>query len=80
MKPLRRCTGCFEMKEKSELVRVVKMPSGEISVDSTGKKAGRGAYVCSNVLCFETSRKKKGLDRSLKQVVPARIYEDIKDV
>ena len=51
--PLRMCTGCMEMKPKKELIRVVKSPEGEVSVDLTGKKSGRGAYICKNIECLE---------------------------
>ena len=74
--PLRKCTGCGEMKEKRELIRVVKAPDtkdengeiiakGEISLDLTGRKAGRGAYVCRNLACFEKARKARRFERSL---------------
>ena len=71
--PLRKCTGCGEMKPKRELIRVVKAPldpgegsasGGDISLDLTGKKPGRGAYVCNSADCFALARKKRGLRRS----------------
>ena len=76
--PQRRCTGCMEMKGKKELVRVVRTDtSGEFnfSLDFTGKKSGRGAYICPNIECLEKAQKQKGLERSFKQVVPAKVYE-----
>ena len=57
--PLRMCTGCMEMKPKKELIRVVKSPEGEVSVDLTGKKSGRGAYICKNKECLEKAFKAK---------------------
>ena len=63
--PMRMCTGCGEMKPKRELVRVVKSPQGEISLDLTGKKPGRGAYVCKNVTCLRAARKARRLELSL---------------
>ena len=60
--PMRMCTGCGEMFDKRELVRVVKSPEGEVSLDLTGKKAGRGAYVCKNAECLKKARKHKQND------------------
>ena len=57
--PLRMCTGCMEMKPKKELIRVVKTPEGEVTVDLTGKKSGRGAYICRNIECLEKAFKAK---------------------
>ena len=76
--PLRKCTGCQEMKSKRELIRVVRSPEGEISIDFTGKKSGRGAYICRDMGCFETARKKHSLERSLKCEISADIYEKLK--
>ena len=75
--PLRMCTGCMEMKPKKELIRVVKSPEGEVSVDLTGKKSGRGVYVCHSKECLELAQKRKGLERSLKCAVPEEIYLDL---
>ena len=77
--PLRRCTGCMEMKEKNELVRVVHNDSGEFFLDITGKKNGRGAYICKNVVCMEKAVKSKGLQRSFSCAVPAEIYDILKE-
>ena len=63
--PLRMCTGCMEMKPKKELIRVVKTPEGEVTVDLTGKKSGRGAYICRNIECLEKAFKAKRLSRNL---------------
>ncbi len=67
------------MKNKKELVRIVRSDEGEFSVDRTGKKSGRGAYVCCNAECFERAHKSKGLERSFKQAVPQGIYEQIRN-
>ena len=67
--PLRKCTGCGEMKSKKEMIRVVKTTEGPIVLDRTGKQNGRGAYVCS-LECLEKAVKNKGLSRSLKTEIP----------
>ncbi|MDR1066640.1 MAG: YlxR family protein [Clostridiales bacterium] len=77
--PLRRCTGCGEMKNKAELIRVVRAEDGSFSIDATGKKAGRGAYVCPNADCVKRAVKSNGLSRSFKKPVPAEIYETLKE-
>lgn len=77
--PLRRCVGCQEMKPKRELTRVVLSPENLLSVDVTGRKAGRGAYVCKSIDCLKLARKKKGLDRSLKHEVPEPIWDELED-
>ena len=77
--PLRKCTGCQEMKEKRTLVRVVRSENGEFSVDFTGKKPGRGAYICPNLECLEKAKKSKGLERSFKTPVPAEVYEKLRE-
>lgn len=75
--PLRKCTGCQEMKSKKELIRVVRNDEGEISLDRTGKKAGRGAYICPNPECLTKAQKSKGLERSFKTAVPKEVYEQL---
>jgi hypothetical protein len=77
--PLRKCTGCGEMKPKKELLRVLLTPEGEITIDDTGKKNGRGAYLCKKLSCFEKAKKQKGLERSLKTQIPEDIYAKLKD-
>lgn len=62
--PARMCTGCGEMKPKSELLRVVRSPEGEISLDLTGRKNGRGSYICRNTECFDKAVKKKAFERA----------------
>ena len=76
--PLRRCTGCNEMKDKRELVRVVHNDAGEFGLDFTGKKPGRGAYVCSSAECLEKAVKQRGLERSFKCSVPKDVYESLR--
>ena len=68
--PLRMCTGCGEMKPKKELLRIVKTPENEIALDFTGKKSGRGAYICKNVDCLKKSRKSKKLERTFSLQIP----------
>lgn len=77
--PMRKCTGCQEMKNKKELIRVVRNDAGEFSLDVTGKKPGRGAYVCKNIECLEKACKNKGLERSFKTAVPKDLYEELKN-
>ncbi len=73
------CVGCGEMKTKKELMRVVALPTGEIELDRTGKKSGRGAYVCNNPECFKKAYESHGLERSLKRPVSQEIYEKLKE-
>ena len=75
--PLRRCTGCNEMKSKKELVRVVKNKEGEVFLDLTGKKAGRGAYLCRDVACLQKARKSRGFERALSCQIPVDVYEEM---
>ncbi len=73
--PMRMCLGCQEMKPKRELIRVVKNKENEISIDFTGKKPGRGAYICRNLACFEKARKGKRLERAFEAPISEEIYE-----
>ncbi len=75
--PLRQCTGCGEMKSKKELIRVIKTPEDDIIIDATGKKNGRGAYLCCSLECFNKAAKRKALDRSLKVNIPEVIYTEL---
>lgn len=77
--PQRMCTGCMEMKPKKELIRVVKSTEGDISVDLTGKKNGRGAYVCKNTECLEKAFKAKRLQRNLEAQISDEIYSRLKE-
>ncbi len=76
--PLRKCTGCQEMKSKKEMMRILRTSEGDIILDTTGRKNGRGAYVCCTMECFEKAVKNKGLERSLKCKVPQETYEILK--
>ena len=76
--PLRKCLGCQEMKNKKELIRIVRTEESFL-VDFTGKKSGRGAYVCPVQPCLERAYKHKGLERSFKQAVPQEIYEQLQE-
>ena len=76
---MRKCTGCQEMKNKKELMRVVRTEEDRFLLDFTGKQAGRGAYLCPEQLCFERAYKQKGLDRSFKQAVPKEVYMQLQD-
>lgn len=76
--PLRKCTGCQEMKNKKELVRIVRNEQGEFSIDATGKMQGRGSYVCKSLECLERAHKSKGLERSFKAAVPKEVYEKLR--
>lgn len=73
--PLRQCIGCNEMKSKKELIRVIKTPEDEITIDTTGKKNGRGAYICKSADCLQKAIKNKGLNRSFKMQIPEEIYD-----
>ncbi len=73
--PMRMCLGCGEMKAKKELIRIVKSPEGEISLDFTGKKAGRGAYICRSSQCLEKARKGRRLEKSFSCKIDESVYE-----
>lgn len=75
--PMRQCTGCGERKEKRSLIRIIKTPEGEIIVDLTGKKNGRGAYICNSTECLRLARRRKSLERSLKTVISQEIYDKL---
>lgn len=75
--PVRMCVGCQEMKNKKEMIRVIKTPEGTFMLDATGKKNGRGAYVCPSEECLQLARKNKGLERSFKQAILAEVYESL---
>ncbi|SFU44313.1 hypothetical protein SAMN04487886_102822 [Clostridium sp. DSM 8431] len=77
--PLRMCTGCMEMKPKKELIRIVKSPEGDVSVDLTGKKSGRGAYICKEIECLEKAFKTKRLSRNLDTAIDEEIYNKLKE-
>ncbi len=77
--PQRTCMACQAKKDKRELVRIVRSPEGEISVDVTGKKPGRGAYICPNLECLNKVIKSKRLERSLETTISQEIYESLKE-
>jgi len=74
---MRKCVGCQEMKGKKEMIRVIRTEEGEFLLDTTGKKNGRGAYVCKARACLEKAVKNKGLERSFKQSIPREVYEKL---
>ena len=73
--PMRKCVGCQEMKCKKEMIRVIRTSEGEFLLDATGRKNGRGAYLCPNGDCLAKAVKNKGLERSFKQAIPKEVYE-----
>lgn len=75
--PMRMCVGCREMKPKRELLRVVRSPEGEISIDVTGRKPGRGAYVCRSAECLRTAIKQKQLERAFACALDERVRESL---
>lgn len=77
--PQRMCIGCQEMKNKKALTRIVRTPDGTILLDVTGKKSGRGAYICTDENCLTKAVKEKRLEKALKCPVPAGVYEQLKD-
>ncbi|QEY35138.1 YlxR family protein [Caproiciproducens galactitolivorans] len=77
--PLRMCAGCGEMKPKKELVRVVKSPEGEISLDLTGRKPGRGAYVCKSIDCLKAARKSRRFEKSFSCKIPDEVYDRMEE-
>ena len=77
--PMRRCCGCNEQKPKKELIRVVRSPEGEISLDLTGKASGRGAYICNSLDCLKKARKSHRIDRTFEITVSDEIYDRMED-
>ncbi len=75
VKPQRQCVGCREMKDKKELLRVVRTPEGGILLDGRGKASGRGAYVCPDIACLKKARKSKALERALETPIPEEVYD-----
>lgn len=76
--PMRKCVGCGEMKNKREMLRVLKTPEDAVVLDETGRKNGRGAYLCFQKECLEKAMKNRGLERSLKMSISPDIYESLK--
>jgi predicted RNA-binding protein YlxR (DUF448 family) len=75
--PQRKCVACHEQKHKKQLIRIVRTPQSEVQIDITGKKSGRGAYLCSNVSCFHLAKKQRSLDRALKIEIVNDIYDTL---
>lgn len=75
--PMRRCVGCHESKPKNELIRIIRTPDNEVLLDCTGKKNGRGAYICSSVECLNKASRSKAFERAFEISIPDDIYEDI---
>ncbi|MDD6551414.1 MAG: YlxR family protein [Lachnospiraceae bacterium] len=76
-RPLRRCSGCGELKEKKDLIRVVRTPEGGFCIDTTGKAQGRGAYICRDEKCLSLAKKNHGLDRSFRQKISEEVYSKL---
>jgi len=77
--PTRRCTGCGEHFPKNTLIRVLRTPEGEIILDLTGKKSGRGAYICKNTACLKKARKAKRIETSLECPIPEEVYDRMEE-
>ncbi len=77
--PMRQCTGCREMRSKREMIRVIKTAENEIGIDATGRKNGRGAYICPNMECLKLAMKNRGLERSLKTAIPESVYQQLEE-
>ena len=77
--PVRLCVGCQEPHNKRDMIRIVKSPEGEFSVDTTGKKSGRGAYICRNIECFNSAVKQRRLEKSFKCQIDVNVYEQLKE-
>ncbi len=77
--PMRQCIGCQEMKSKKEMIRVIKTPDDQICIDATGRKNGRGAYICPKNECLAKAIKSRGLDRSFKMQIPKEVYAQLEE-
>ena len=77
--PMRQCVGCNEMKNKKDMLRIIKTPEENICIDTTGRQNGRGAYICANPECLKIAHQRKGLERSLKIAIPTEIYESLEE-
>lgn len=77
--PLRKCTGCGEMKPKKELVRVVKTPDDRVLIDLTGRVNGRGAYICPNPECLKIARKARRIEKSFQMQIPDEVYDKMEE-
>lgn len=79
-KPARRCISCNQQKEKQELLRIVRTPEGNIEIDLTGKKNGRGAYICKSEECLNKAIKTKKLERTFEKIISQEFYENVRGV
>lgn len=77
--PMRQCVGCREMKPKKELIRVVRSPEGQVSLDFRGKLPGRGAYVCPNPACLAKAKKSKALERAFSAPLSEEVYQALEE-
>lgn len=75
--PMRQCVGCQEMRSKKEMLRILKTAEDEVVLDATGRKNGRGAYLCFSRECLKKVRKNRGLERSLKMSIPSEVYDNL---
>ena len=75
--PMRKCNGCGEQKPKKELVRIVKSPDGEVSLDLTSKASGRGAYICRSADCLQKAKKSHRIDKAFEMTIPDSVYEQM---
>lgn len=77
--PMRQCLGCREMKPKKELIRVVRSPEGDISLDFKGKAPGRGAYICPNTQCLKKAVRARALEKAFSAQIPEEVYEKLNE-
>ena len=77
--PMRRCIGCMNSFPKNELIRVIRTPDGNVELDLTGRKNGRGAYLCKNIACLEKAMKNRGIERSFGMKVDPLVFESLKE-
>ncbi len=77
--PIRQCVGCREQRPKRELIRVVRSPEGEVSIDTRGKKPGRGAYICPDAQCLRKALKSRALGRALGVEIPESVFDTLKE-
>lgn len=78
--PIRTCIGCKGKKTKKEMIRIIRTPDGKIEIDKTGKKSGRGAYLCGNVKCLDIAFRENSLNKSLKQDIPLPILDELRKI
>ena len=77
--PQRKCVGCGETKDKRDLIRVVRTPDGDVCLDFTGKKSGRGAYICHALSCLKKARKSRRIEQNLEVQIPELIYDKLEN-